>query len=258
MPVKLFAYDNASESSKLLATALGIKRLRHEGSKWTSRRGRDKIINWGHSGDKLNSHDCLILNEPDKVAIASNKLKFFNTITAYNKANPNNVVNIPEYTTDTATAVEWAKEREVLCRTVLNGHSGEGITLANLPTEVIAAPLYVKYIPKKYEFRVHVMGREVFDVARKIKDPNREVTSFYIRNHAAGFIFARNDIEVPSQVIEQAIRAIDAIGLDFGAVDIIYNKKRETAYVLEINSAPGLQGATVTNYAEAFSKLLEV
>ncbi len=258
MSIKLFAYDNASESSKLLATALDIKRLRHEGSKWKSRRGQDKIINWGHTGDKLSKYDCLILNEPAIVAVVSNKLKFFTHIAAWNKANPDEAVDIPEFTTDKATAEAWANEREVVCRTVLNGHSGEGIVLANLPADVVDAPLYVKYIPKIYEFRVHVMGREVFDIARKIKDPKKEVTSFYIRNHAAGFIFARNDIEVPEKVAEQAIRAMEATGLDFGAVDIIYNKKRDTAYVLEINSAPGLQGSTVDNYTTAFKKLLGV
>lgn len=257
MSIKLFAYDNASESSKRLATALNVKRLRHEGSKWKAK-SNDTIINWGHSGDKLTAHNCLVLNEPDKVAVASNKLKFFEHITEWNTNHQDEAVEIPEYTTDIDVAKQWATEREVLCRETLNGHSGEGIRLANVPEEVIAAPLYVKYIPKMFEFRVHVMGREVFDVARKIKDPEREVKSFYVRNHAAGFIFARNDIEVPEKVIEQAIRAMEATGLDFGAVDIIFNKKRDTAYVLEINTAPGLQGSTVDNYVSAFKKLLEI
>ena len=53
-----------------------------------------------------------------------------------------------------------------------------------------------------------------------------------------------------------ALAAMVASGLDFGAVDVIWNSRRLEAYVLEINSAPGLQGQTVENYAAAFRRLL--
>ena len=52
-----------------------------------------------------------------------------------------------------------------------------------------------------------------------------------------------------------AVNAVKALGLDFGAVDIIYNEKENQYYVLEVNTAPGLEGTTLIKYAERFSKL---
>jgi D-alanine-D-alanine ligase-like ATP-grasp enzyme len=77
-----------------------------------------------------------------------------------------------------------------------------------------------------------------------------------VRNHDNGFIFVRNDVKAPSSVEEQAVRAIKALGLDFGAVDIIWNDKQQKAYVLEVNTAPGLEGSTVDDYARGFRNLI--
>lgn len=249
------SYTNSSQSSSRLSTGLGALRLRHENSRYRQREG-DVIINWGYTGNLLDNFSG-ILNRPQLVRVVSNKLRFFERVTQWNQAEVEaNKVNIPEYTTDRAEAVEWLSSREVLCRTVLNGHSGEGIVVARDESDLVDAPLYVKYIPKKMEFRVHCMNGEVFDVARKIRDPNREVSDYYIRNHSAGFIFARNDITVPECVTEQALLAMRASGLDFGAVDVIYNERQNKAYVLEINSAPGLEGATLTNYINKFKEVI--
>ena len=44
------------------------------------------------------------------------------------------------------------------------------------------------------------------------------------------------------------------LGLDFGAVDVIWNEHESKAYVLEINTAPGLEGSTVEDYKEFFNR----
>ncbi|CAN5950619.1 unnamed protein product [Sphagnum jensenii] len=66
-----------------------------------------------------------------------------------------------------------------------------------------------------------------------------------------GFIYARNNVFPEILRDEIAIAATTALGLDFGAVDIIEDKN-EKLYVLEVNTAPGLEGKTVELYAEAF------
>jgi glutathione synthase/RimK-type ligase-like ATP-grasp enzyme len=43
-----------------------------------------------------------------------------------------------------------------------------------------------------------------------------------------------------------------ALGLDFGAVDIIQDDGGNF-YVLEVNTAPGLEGQTIKSYAEGFN-----
>jgi glutathione synthase/RimK-type ligase-like ATP-grasp enzyme len=45
-----------------------------------------------------------------------------------------------------------------------------------------------------------------------------------------------------------------ASGLDFGAVDVIWNERQQRAYVLEINSAPGLEGTTIDDYVRYFGR----
>jgi D-alanine-D-alanine ligase-like ATP-grasp enzyme len=47
-----------------------------------------------------------------------------------------------------------------------------------------------------------------------------------------------------------------ALGLDFGAADVLFNARRNQAYVLEVNTAPGLEGQTVNDYAEAFKEMI--
>ena len=71
-----------------------------------------------------------------------------------------------------------------------------------------------------------------------------------------GFIFARNEIQIPEDVTVQATKAFEITGLDFGAVDVIYNERQSAAYVLEINTAPGLEGTTDTDYAQMLREKL--
>ena len=57
----------------------------------------------------------------------------------------------------------------------------------------------------------------------------------------------------PEGIVEQAKRSVIEAGLDFGAVDVIYNVHHKKAYVLEVNTAPGLEGTTLEVYARAIS-----
>jgi D-alanine-D-alanine ligase-like ATP-grasp enzyme len=42
--------------------------------------------------------------------------------------------------------------------------------------------------------------------------------------------------------------------LDFGAVDVIWNEKEDKYYVLEVNTACGLEGTTLDKYVEQFRR----
>lgn len=254
----VFPYKKGSESAKNLANKMNAKRIRVEGTRFKA--GDNKVvINWGAS--KM-PEQCLkgeVLNHPDAVGLVANKLHFFNAVADYNAAREGvDQVLVPEFTTDKDVAKKWGST--IVAREKLTGHSGEGIVLYEPDEDIGDAPLYVRYIPKKQEYRIHVLKDKVVDVQRKARHrevPNERV-NWKIRNHHNGFIFARNeDAPVPDCVKEQAVRAVMATGLDFGAVDIVYNEKQGKAYVLEINTAPGLAGTTLENYAKNFKEYID-
>lgn len=197
-----------------------------------------------------------VLNKPECVATAGDKLKFFRAI----KEQMEWPVRVPDWTEDIEVAKSWARSGvSVVCRTILNGHSGAGIVLAEKEADVVAAPLYTKYINKKDEYRVHVFNGEVLHVSRKAR--NRDIpdenVNWKIRNHDNGFIFQHSDFVYRPDVTNQAMGAIAAIGLDFGAVDVVFNDRYDMAYVLEVNTAPGIEGITLEKYSQALSKLVE-
>lgn len=242
--IRVYPYKQGSRSATALARALGIKVLRLRNSKFR-KRPNDLIINWGASHTPWES-----INDRNAVANASNKLNSFHRLKEAE-------ISIPEFWTNKADIPEDAYP--IVCRTLLNSHSGRGIVVAETPEELVNCPLYVKYIKKQDEFRVHVFFNEVILIQQKKRKLGCENPNWQIRNHANGFVFARAGVETPTQVTEEAKKAVLALGLDFGAVDVVWNARRETAYILEVNTAPGLEGTTVTDYANALrNKLMEM
>lgn len=248
----VYCWNEGSEGGKALAGALGIKRLKHEGSKFKGHKSKT-VINWGSSKLPEEVEKCVVLNKSRQVALCTDKLKFFDYIDGMD--DDDFVVNLPDWTTNPEDVLKWVADGQVVCaRTILNGHSAQGLVLIEKPEDFVKAPLYTLYIPKKHEFRVHVVAGEVIDVQRKAKKIDAEKVDWRIRNLANGFIYAREGFDVPDVVLMQGFAAISAVGLDFGAVDIIWNEKHDKAYVLEINTAPGLMGTTLELYTKAFKE----
>jgi hypothetical protein len=115
------------------------------------------------------------------------------------------------------------------------------------------APLYVKYLKKKYEFRVHVFCGEVIDYVEKKAKLDRDPSTFneYVRSHANGWMFCRDGVYHSDGVKAEAVKAVSALDLDFGAVDVIIHEG--LPYVLEVNTAPALEGTTLERYAYAIN-----
>lgn len=250
MTLHIYCQNPNSEGAGELATALGVRRIAHTNSRYRGGPGK-RIINWG-SGSRLPeaTDGSTIINAPGAVAVSSNKLRFFQLM-------DDGDARTPEWTENAVTAVNWGCP--VVCRTVLNGHSGAGIVLFNPQAGVgiINAPLYTQYVKKSAEFRVHIHGGAIIDVQAKKKrlDFDGDV-NWQVRNHDNGFVYCRNEIEVPEDVKVQALLAFEETNLDFGAVDVIWNSREQSAYVLEVNTAPGLAGETVQIYARTFREYL--
>jgi len=254
-----------------LARALGIRKLATKGREI---RSNITLLNWGCGVDKFNERysnrvlSTPMINRIGSVSTAANKLLTFQELAKY----PD--IPIPEFTTDEVVAMDWLLEGiSVVSRCVLTGHSGAGIHINNPPTEeeerynyarydgVHLAPLYVQYKKKQHEYRVHVIRSGVnFDVdvqqKRKRRDTPNENVDYKVRNHANGWVYCRDDISPPEGIQELSMRVIQALVLDFGAVDIIWNEHYNQMYVLEVNTAPGLEGQTLDFYVDNLKRLL--
>lgn len=259
--IRVLPYRSYSKSAKALAEALGAKRLKLTNSKFKAKYD-DLIINWGNSGvseyaEAMTRH----LEYPDNVrflnwyspwlARATNKLEFFRHFTGRDW--------LPQFWTQPEDIPH--EEYPIVCRTVLNGHSGDGIVIANSPADLVPAPLYVKYIKKKEEYRVHIgtyndgAGNNescVIDVQQKKRRLNHPNPNWQVRNHANGFIYARENVDPPISVVSAAVECLEGSGLDFAAIDVIWNEHESKAYVLELNTAPGLEGTTLESYVNYF------
>lgn len=247
MKIRIEPYKTWSGGAKALGKRCGILRTT---ALQVKRHGDfDFIINWGRSERRFNGH---YINEPEKVRVASDKLR---CVKVFAEAH----IPTPEGTTSRDVASSWLSDGEtVIARTLLRASGGRGIHLCD-PEKgetLREAPLYTKYVKKTDEYRVHVWQGEVIDVQQKRR--NTAVAdgdvNWQIRNHDNGFIYARSSLNPPGDLHSTAISAVAALVLDFGAVDLGYNKKHKVCTVYEVNTAPGLEGVTLDSYYRAILK----
>jgi glutathione synthase/RimK-type ligase-like ATP-grasp enzyme len=90
------------------------------------------------------------------------------------------------------------------------------------------------------EFRVHVFNGEAFYVDEKI--PRERGNESLIKNMANGYKFREPRQEFPQEVIDESIKAVKALGLVFGGVDVGLNS--DGAWIYEVNTAPSLRTRT--------------
>lgn len=127
--------------------------------------------------------------------------------------------------------------------------------------------LWTRWENLKWEFRVHVFRRGpgldgLVSVRLGSKFPRPDVKSphAWIRSYAGGWrILYDAEAQVRAAKIKglrkAAAKAIDALGLDFGAVDLGVRERDGGIMVLEVNSAPGLEGHTLEVYAREIKRI---
>lgn len=221
------------------------------------------IVNWGCGGNNFRSTQDFNIQAGNNVPrlnrntnTATNKLEAFRAMCGAG-------INVPEYTSSLNIARRWvAMGHRVYCRTNLRGHSGEDIVMADQDNLPIQAPLYTREVVKRHEFRFHVVGGQVIDGVRKAfrADVAREDRDRTIMNHAAGSVFIRSgrsltEAHQDQELHQMCVRAVGAVGLDFGAVDVMSDSDGNY-YVLEVNTAPGLEATTLERYSNALQAIV--
>lgn len=240
MSIKVYPYKQGSRSAKTLAASLNGRVLKRVGSLYVPQ-STDFVINWG-SSEVPDFTPATIWNRD--VSKAQCKLASFQALSVAG-------VKVPSFWTSPNDIPDSAFP--IMCRTKLRGHSGDGIVVALNRSALVTAPLYTQYVKKKDEYRLHIFRDSVFFCQRKARKLNHSNPNWMIRNLDGGFAFVEVSYDnVPGVVIDQARWALAALGLDFGGVDVIYNDSTGAAYVLEINTACGLEQRTADKYAGVF------
>ena len=238
-------YKMGSESARALALALQCKRV--NGKKIF--KPNDVIINWGNSKVASVRGRAKIINNIGAIEQAANKLL---TLVRLESAG----VKCVKSCDNIYTAQQLLRQGNSLyARTKLCAHSGEGIIYLSPENGMwINAPLYTIAFPTDREYRVHVFNGKPIDVQQKRKREGVEVNK-YIRNTANGWVFARENVTPPYAAYKESVKAVQALGLTFGAVDVLVDEDNNVA-VCEVNTAPGLQGTTLDNYVYAIKEMM--
>lgn len=142
------------------------------------------------------------------------------------------------------TADWWPRTRYHRCGMDLLRHDGG---------ETVRADYWVEWVPTVAELRCHVFRGQVRRVGIKTPDPTETGHHPTIRSEAAGWtlVYGRSKTGryATGAVRDACVKAIAAVGYDFGAVDVGI-KADGSPVVFEVNSAPGLDGRTLLRYAE--------
>jgi len=203
-----------------------------------------KVINWG-------TKEPFALNPPQAVALASNKHKALLTMQEAG-------VPIPKLVGNTGgryslfdfrrLGIEW--EYPIVGRPDYH-RKGRQFYLCNNYEDVTnalnrGATHFMEYVDNAREFRVHIVNGKSIKISEKI---GGGITKNY--ESGARFYYPE-DFNHKKSLRRVAREAVASLGLDFGAVDLLY--RDGNFYVLEVNTAPCLTSTsdTLERYARAF------
>lgn len=236
--------DRPSNSARALATSLGVKRVRPERA---SRLRYLTLVNWGVSTIPAVHPRTRLINPPEAVRNATDKMLAFSRIPAAYRPRASREPFIPD------SGILLAR------RNFLSG--GNGITVVRNGQQAPAADFYVEYVRKSHEYRVHVAFGRVIHVQQKRKRSGIDQTSDQqlIRNHDNGWVFTEQGIEYPSDPVRDAlhtaaVECVAGLGLDIAACDMIICRSTNRVVFLESNTRPGLESTrAIAAYTSAIN-----
>jgi hypothetical protein len=234
-------HQRSAPTGSVLAQALGAE----HGQADALTCDHDVLIRWGSRAVGPNGNTSLtrIINKSTAIAAASDKL---GSLTKMREAG----VRVPDFSTDPTDL------RFPFLGRARSHARGTDVVLCLQAGDYKRRPrdYYVQYVPTLREFRVHVVGDEVIRVQGKFLDVPGDAVP-WIRNHAHGYRFRAPRKKLNSERMNMAVKAVKALGLDFGAVDLLIGDDGQT-YVLEVNTAPSCSPLTGAAYVAAFQRLL--
>lgn len=206
----------------------------------------DVILGWGCS--KVSGvYPCRFFNKPESITNSANKIKMLDCFSKYGIKTYTYIHSKSEISTIKSF---WEDPRDNVCRTLVNSHSGNGIVIRKSNELVVPASLYTKFESYEYEQRLFIVDNRIVDTVQKKKmsseklENNNITFDPNIKSNKNGWVYARNNIQdTPSIVLNHALESINAVGLDYGSVDVSFTDSNNFV-VIEVNSTPGLSNQT--------------
>jgi hypothetical protein len=259
--------DRGSNTASELARRLNARRLYANPSRKLRSTSGSLCINYGtgHSPNFRLGDKSVVLNPPEAVSRAISKRVSHAAFITHS-------VPTLEFTTSRDKAAQWLQEGSgVLCRR--DGLSGgNGITFVPKGSKSVPqTDFYTKYFAKTHEYRAHVVKGRMIDLTQKrlqngaAKSEDADSVERIVRSLDNGWVHAHS-FQLGSvqraEIEKVAVAALDSLGLDFGAVDILakYPKgdlsRSPILAVCEVNTAPGLANEVTLNaYVTSFKSI---
>ena len=229
-------YNGAtSPTGRALRQALGCHggKLAH----YSRQRESISVVRWGVSRGE---DAARVLNPGNAVAKAANKLE---SLRIMQEAG----VNVPRFSTNPADfgdATFLGRRRS---------HTGgrDVQVFGGMHTTAVFSDYFTEFVPSDREMRLHIFLGECIGAQNKRYEGEGDVPEVPIRNHDRGWVFVPLERSRPhASRIEVGVAAVEAHGLDFGAVDVLCTAGGGTT-VLEVNTAPGLSERFLAKYTDA-------
>ena len=199
----------------------------------------DFLLRWGSRKEMPTAN--VELNNANAIRNASDKLATYNFLS---KQGLRTVFMTPDFD----EAMRNAPERLVFGRN-RTGFGGRDIVVyrrGERPTR--HHDFFTPYISAPREVRIHVVRDKVVRVQGKYLDFPEKAGDNLIKNYAHGYRFRSPKQELHHSRRNDAIMAVQTLGLDFGAVDMLVYDDR-THFILEVNTAPACSPLTAKCYA---------
>lgn len=194
------------------------------------------IIRWG-TREQIDTTNSIIYNKASAIENATNKAVSRKIFIDKGVSTPTLLNNVEDY-----------KGGIIIARPFIHS-KGKNLVVLNNYTELVnhwrKGWYYSEFIDKQREFRVHCGHGKVLALMEKTKPSNSSIAWNRAINDTEPFkriTQAESDEQNLIHILKEALKAVEALKLDMGGVDIMLDKNN-IPYVLEVNTAPTLNSS---------------